>query len=68
MEAGIIVVLIYLVIACVSIAVYFIPTFIAFSRNRSNKVAIFCMNFFLGWMVIGWIIGLIWAVADDNHA
>ncbi len=50
----------------VGIIVYFIPTIVAFARGRLNKGAIFCMNFFLGWLFIGWVIALIWAVKDDG--
>lgn len=50
----------------IGIVVYFIPTIIAFSRGRRNKGAIFCMNFFLGWIFIGWVIAMIWATSDDD--
>jgi hypothetical protein len=45
---------------------YFIPWGIAIIRVRTNTVAIFCLNFFLGWTLIGWVIALIWAVASDD--
>lgn len=46
---------------------YFIPTIIAFARKKNNKVAILCMNFFLGWALIGWVIALVWAVSNDAN-
>lgn len=49
------------------IIVYFIPTVVAFARGRTNKGAIFCMNFFLGRLFIGWVIALIWATSSDKN-
>jgi hypothetical protein len=48
-----------------SLAMYFLPTIIAFARNKRDIMAIFLLNFFLGWSVIGWIIALIWAAKQD---
>jgi len=45
---------------------YFLPTIIAFVRERHDKLAIFLLNFFLGWSVIGWIISLVWACKSDR--
>ena len=44
-------------------AMFFLPTIIAVSRNH-NGLAIFLLNFFLGWTVIGWFWALIWSVTD----
>lgn len=42
--------------------VYFTPTLIAGVREHWNLLAIFVMNFVLGWFGgLGWIIALIWA-------
>ena len=43
-------------------AVYFLPSFIAFSRDHKNKVAIFLLNLLLGWTVLGWVGSLVWSV------
>jgi hypothetical protein len=43
------------------IAIYFLPTIIAFSRHYQNREPIFILNLFLGWTVIGWICLLAWA-------
>src|SRR5882762_9006428 len=45
---------------------YFLPTIIAILRQKTNTGAIFALNFFLGWSLIGWIISLIWALSSDN--
>ena len=44
---------------------YFLPTIIAAVRSKRDILAIFLLNLFLGWSVIGWIIALIWAAAHD---
>lgn len=43
---------------------YFLPTVIGFSRKRPNVTAIFLLNFFLGWCVIGWVVSLVWALSS----
>ena len=46
----------------VSRAVFFLPTIIAVARHHRNALAIFLVNFFLGWTGIGWIAALVWSV------
>jgi len=45
---------------------YFLPTIIAILRQKTNTGAIFALNLFLGWSLIGWVISLIWALSSDN--
>ncbi|HUO17086.1 MAG TPA: superinfection immunity protein [Verrucomicrobiae bacterium] len=47
---------------------YFLPTIIAAIKSKRDTLAIFLLNFFLGWSVIGWIIALIWAARNDVPA
>jgi Superinfection immunity protein len=51
----------------IGICTYFLPTFIAFSRNKSNKISILLLNVFLGWTLVGWIVALIWAVSNNEN-
>lgn len=44
---------------------YLTPTGIAIIRKRTNTMAIFVLNLFLGWTIIGWVVALVWAVAQD---
>ncbi len=46
----------------VLLAIYFLPTFIALWRRRRNALAIFLLNFFLGWSFVAWVIALVWSV------
>ncbi|MFH1458696.1 MAG: superinfection immunity protein [Candidatus Omnitrophota bacterium] len=43
-------------------AFYFLPTLIAFLRQHKNKLAIFLLNLFLGWTLLGWVVSLVWSV------
>lgn len=44
-------------------ALYFLPSIVG--RAKRNFPAIFMLNLFLGWTVIGWIVALIWASTAD---
>jgi len=44
---------------------YFLPFLIGY--NKKNAVAIFTLNFFLGWTLIGWVVALVWAVSKDKE-
>ncbi len=45
----------HVLILLLFIPIYFIPTFIALNRKKSNAAAIFALNLFLGWALIGWV-------------
>ena len=42
---------------------YFIPAIVG--RKKHNARAIFWLNFFLGWTVVGWVGTLIWALMQE---
>lgn len=44
-----------------ALALLFLPTLVAKSRNHPNTLAIFLVNLFFGWTFIGWVISLVWA-------
>lgn len=46
-------------------AMYFLPSIVALARSKRDLLAIFLLNLFLGWSVIGWIVALIWAAKSD---
>lgn len=48
--------------------IYFIPTIVAVVEKRRNFVAIFVLNFFLGWTFLGWVIALVWACVHDRRS
>ena len=41
---------------------YFFPWLVSWCRRHNNSLAIFVMNLFLGWTLVGWIAALIWGV------
>jgi len=56
-------------IGLLCLCVYFLPTIVASHRRHPNAIAIFFLNLFLGWSVVGWVVSLVWAVSgprDDN--
>ena len=44
---------------------YFLPSIIALARSKRDILAIFLLNLFLGWSIIGWIVALVWAAKTD---
>ncbi len=47
---------------------YLLPAINAKSRKHPSTGAIFLLNIFLGWTVIGWLVALIWsATATSTH-
>ena len=50
----------------VLLVLYFLPSIIGFSKKKSNSGAIFALNLLLGWMFVGWVISLVWALTKDQ--
>ncbi len=48
-----------------STLLYFLPSIIALAKSKRDLLAIFLLNLFLGWSVIGWFVALIWAARND---
>jgi len=55
-----------IIIVLLSIGFYFLPYIVAVIRKKNNASAIFILNLFLGWTLLGWVIALIWAVMNDK--
>lgn len=55
------------VIVCLLIAFYFIPTLVACFRGHRDSTAIFALNFLLGWTFIGWVAALVWSLTGNVH-
>ena len=47
---------------------YLAPTGVAAYRDHASKNAIFLINLFLGWTLIGWIAAMIWACVGTSNA
>lgn len=45
-------------------ALYFLPSILG--RHKRNAAAIFALNLFLGWTVLGWVGALVWALTTEG--
>lgn len=54
----------WLLVLLFIIPLYFLPAIVAKSRKHPSTSGIFVLNFLLGWTVLGWIGGLIWAFSS----
>lgn len=50
-----------------SLALYFAPALLASSRHHPRTSAIALTNLLLGWTLVGWIICLVWALAEPTY-
>lgn len=57
---------VFLFVVALAVGCYFLPTIVAYSRHKSNKNAIFLLNFLLGWTLIGWVVSIVWAATNDQ--
>ncbi|TAM77420.1 superinfection immunity protein [bacterium] len=55
-----------LLLVVIAIGAYFIPSIIAFVKQKSNRIAILALNFFLGWSLVGWVVSLVWALSNEQ--
>lgn len=56
------------IFAAMALFCYFLPTVIAAAKGRVNCFAIFVLNLFVGWTLIGWIGTLIWALTEGRRS
>lgn len=59
--------LILLRVVVICFALYFIPALVAFGNNHPQTSAIFALNLFLGWTLLGWVIALVWACVKSEE-
>jgi hypothetical protein len=48
-------------VGVVFLALYLIPSLVTAIRHHHNELAIFILNFLLGWTGLGWVVALVWA-------
>lgn len=53
-----------LVLLLFVVPIYFLPAIIG--KEKRNAGAIFALNLFLGWTLLGWVIALVWALTKDT--
>jgi hypothetical protein len=54
--------------ASLSLALYFLPSIIAISRDHRNAGPIFLLNLLLGWTFIGWVVALVWSCTAQERS
>lgn len=52
-----------LIFGILGLGVYFAPTLIAGLRRHPNLAPVLVVNLLLGWICIGWVIALAWALS-----
>jgi Superinfection immunity protein len=50
----------------VLLVVYFIPGMVAYWRHHSRPHVVLLFNLLIGWTLIGWVITLVWAIANPE--
>lgn len=50
-----------------ALAVYLIPTIIAFARGHASKWDIGVLNIVLGWSLVFWVVALIWSLSNKGQ-
>jgi len=53
----------FVLVIAVGLFLYFIPSMVGI--RKTDAVAIFVFNFFLGWTFLGWVLALVWACTKD---
>ena len=47
--------------------VYFVPTILAWWMHVKSTRAIFYVNLVFGWTIVGWIVAMMWVMAERNE-
>jgi cytochrome c biogenesis protein CcdA len=53
------------IVVLIGLAIYFVPSLVAYNRRVLNRAPIFVINLFLGWTFIGWVVALAMAVSRN---
>jgi hypothetical protein len=48
------------------LVIYFLPAIVAVNNKNPQRTAIFVLNLFLGWTLLGWVIALVWAYVKEK--
>ena len=59
---------IWVLIGLAILGLYFIPSMVASERKHPQLLAIFMLNLFLGWSILGWVVALVWACMNQPSA
>jgi hypothetical protein len=51
-----------LLVLCIILIFYFLPTMIAVFRRHPNALAIAVLNLLAGWTFVGYVVALVWSL------
>jgi len=57
-----------LIIILLALALYFVPTIVAYRRDSDSFGLILLVNIIAGWTLIGWLAILIWAAEGKKSS
>ena len=55
-----------ILILLMGLVFYFLPWIVAVNREHDKKLGVFILNLFLGWILLGWVAALVWAVSGPR--
>ena len=58
----------YGIVLAILIILYLLPSYVGYARLCPSKHAIFALNLFLGWTLIGWVASLVWALRNYRYS
>lgn len=58
----------FLIATVIGVALYFLPTIIARTRDMASGGGLFWVNLLFGWTMIGWVLCLFWALLGRTRA
>jgi hypothetical protein len=51
----------------VLLALYLVPSLLAWTQGAIHLHSIVLCNLLLGWTVLGWLVALVWALVDESR-
>ena len=54
-----------IILGIILLAVYFLPTLIAYNRKHKSRAGVALLNLLFGWTLLGWIVCFVWACAGE---
>lgn len=62
---GLVGIIIVVILGLLGVWLYFLP--FAIASEKRNAKAIFFLNLFLGWTLVGWVVALVWANMEEDE-
>ena len=59
---------IFVILLLLIVAIYMLPTLVAYARDIPQRHIITVLNIILGWTLIGWVVCFLWALLAETQA